>query len=206
MIIRKYRSLVHVLMHSQYSIMSYQKCYLKYGNYLWPFSEILEYALYAYSWKTCLDIFLKWEHSLCVLLTWYLFKISSFPWWYLCHCVCLLLHSTFFKCPKIWDKKQSLVNSYCLFLQFYLIIIYAVWKKFFLLISMYHQVVNGLLQREDWDSAIQVPLGIIPAGYSSRYASAKYLLHSFPFFFNYGNQAHNWLNSMFTQLYQRDSS
>ncbi|XP_074568766.1 sphingosine kinase 2-like isoform X2 [Curcuma longa] len=27
------------------------------------------------------------------------------------------------------------------------------------------EVVNGLLQREDWDSAIQVPLGIIPAGY-----------------------------------------
>lgn len=64
-IIRKGRSLVHVLMHNQYSIMSYQKCYLKYGNYLLPFSEILEYALYAYSQKTCLDIFLKWEHSLC---------------------------------------------------------------------------------------------------------------------------------------------
>lgn len=28
------------------------------------------------------------------------------------------------------------------------------------------QVVNGLLQREDWDTAVKVPLGIIPAGWS----------------------------------------
>ncbi|XP_042438190.1 sphingosine kinase 1-like [Zingiber officinale] len=38
------------------------------------------------------------------------------------------------------------------------------------------EVVNGLLQREDWDSAIQVPLGIIPAGTGN--GMAKSLLHS----------------------------
>jgi sphingosine kinase len=26
------------------------------------------------------------------------------------------------------------------------------------------EVVNGLLQREDWNTAIKIPLGIIPAG------------------------------------------
>ncbi|XP_042373310.1 sphingosine kinase 2-like [Zingiber officinale] len=38
------------------------------------------------------------------------------------------------------------------------------------------EVVNGLLQREDWDSAIQVPLGIIPAGTGN--GMAKSLLDS----------------------------
>ncbi|OAY69958.1 Sphingosine kinase 2 [Ananas comosus] len=38
------------------------------------------------------------------------------------------------------------------------------------------EVVNGLLQREDWDTAIKVPLGIIPAGTGN--GMAKSLLHS----------------------------
>uniref|UniRef100_A0A804N4U9 DAGKc domain-containing protein n=1 Tax=Zea mays TaxID=4577 RepID=A0A804N4U9_MAIZE len=38
------------------------------------------------------------------------------------------------------------------------------------------QVVNGLLQREDWETAITVPLGIIPAGTGN--GMARSLLHA----------------------------
>lgn len=30
--------------------------------------------------------------------------------------------------------------------------------------SELQQVVNGLLQRDDWDTAIKMPIGVIPAG------------------------------------------
>ncbi|KAF8391407.1 hypothetical protein HHK36_023711 [Tetracentron sinense] len=35
------------------------------------------------------------------------------------------------------------------------------------------EVVNGLLQREDWDAAIKMPLGIIPAAYSANWRQSK---------------------------------
>ncbi|ONK77059.1 uncharacterized protein A4U43_C02F2670 [Asparagus officinalis] len=53
------------------------------------------------------------------------------------------------------------------------------------------EVVNGLLQREDWDSAIKVPLGIIPAGTGN--GMAKSLLDA-------AGEAYSISNAVFSVL------
>ena len=40
------------------------------------------------------------------------------------------------------------------------------------------QVLNGLLEREDWENAIKIPLGVIPAGEFSACEGAIKLVRS----------------------------
>lgn len=38
--------------------------------------------------------------------------------------------------------------------------------------SVYPQVVNGLMEREDWEKAIQTPLGVLPGGSGNALAAS----------------------------------
>lgn len=37
---------------------------------------------------------------------------------------------------------------------------------------MFSQVVNGLMEREDWEQAIQTPLGVLPGGSGNALAAS----------------------------------
>ncbi len=42
----------------------------------------------------------------------------------------------------------------------------------FLYVFLFIQVINGLMEREDWQEAIQTPLGILPGGSGNALAAS----------------------------------